>query len=263
MINLKRELGAVVLVLVAAGGHATAQPAQPTQPATSDDSAPVSCPPPPGESNEACPAPQQAPQAQAQPQPLPPPPPGPAPEAQPEDWLRTVGFGLSAGGGVSDFTGSAMRSETSTGGSWTVNAILGTRSYLAGEIAYIGSAQSANNLTAAVSNQSLTLVGNGAQGDLRFNTMIHSTWQPFFFGGVAWRHYSLSSNGPVVGDISNGNNVLEVPAGLGLAAYFDEFMVDVRGDYRFSWFGSALEPVGQGTGSLNRWDVAATIGYNY
>ena len=257
MINLKRELGAVALVMLAAGGNATAQPAQPT---TSDDSGPVSCPPPPGESNEACPAPQQAPQAQAQPLP---PPPAPAPEAQPEDWLRTVGFGISAGGGVSDFAGSTMRSETSTGGSWTVNAILGTRSYLAGELAYIGSAQSANGLTAAVSNQSLTLVGNGAQGDLRFNTMIHSIWQPFFFGGVAWRHYTLSSNGPIIGDISNGNNVLEVPAGLGLAAYFDEFMVDVRGEYRFTWFGDALVPPGQSTGSLDRWGVAATIGYNY
>lgn len=174
-----------------------------------------------------------------------------------------VGFSISAGGGVDDFARSFMRSETSTGGSWNVRATLGTRSYLAGEVSYIGSAQGANGLTAVQSTNSLTLVGNGAQAALRLNATTNQVLQPFIFGGVAWRHYSLSSNGPIIGDISSNDNVLEVPAGLGLGAYFDQFMFDVRGEYRFAWFGSSLEPPGQGTGSLDRWGVSATIGYNY
>ena len=89
MINLKRELGAVALILAAAGGSAYAQPATP---ATSDDSEPVSCPPPPGESSEACPAPAPTPPPAAQPEPLPPPPAAPAAETGTEDWLRMVGF---------------------------------------------------------------------------------------------------------------------------------------------------------------------------
>src|SRR5262249_47275711 len=154
----------------------------------------VSCPPPPGESNEACPKETQQPVAQEQPAPA------PAPEAPAQEWYMTLGYVISAGGGVSDFANTTMRDLTNTGGDWNVRLGVGTRSYVMGEVSYISSAQGINAL--GLENNA-TLVGNGAQLALRLNGTVNYPVQPFIFGGVAWRHYNLSHNGPNLSDVSN------------------------------------------------------------
>jgi len=255
MMTLKEKLSGIALTILV-GGTAYAQtapandpaPAQPspTAQASNDDSSEtVSCPTTPSANAPAgCPQPAPAPQ------------PAYEPEGAPAgtNWVHDVGVALSVGGGVDDFAGS-MHDTTNIGGGWDARLTFGTRSYVAGEISYIGSAQTYNT----IANNSGTLTGNGAQAALRLNAGTDYPVQPFAFGGVAWRHYNLTSSTAAVADVAQNADVLEVPVGGGLAAYFDNLMLDVRGEYRFSWFGSDL--TSGGSGSLNRWGVSGNIGY--
>jgi hypothetical protein len=66
----------------------------------------------------------------------------PVPVTETEEWYTTLGFGLTIGGGVSGFTDETFRDTTNDGGNWDVRGTIGTRSYIAGEASYLGSAQS-------------------------------------------------------------------------------------------------------------------------
>ena len=176
--------GIALAVFAASAGRAQAQSSPPLTPSGNDQSAPAaSCPQEQGADTSGNPAPA----------------PAPAPEqavavAAPEpsqSWLDTFGFGIEAGGGVDAFAGSTMRDTTSTGGSWDVRAIFGTRSYIAFEASYIGSAQSINSL--GLSNDAV-LLGNGAQLDIRLNGTRFYMVQPFIYGGGAWRNYMLEED---------------------------------------------------------------------
>lgn len=261
MIKLKHQLVVAMLGVLPMATAAYAQPAP-----TTDDSEPVSCPPGNGEPNAACPQPaQQAPQPPAAPsqtvvvQPTPPPP-------QPESYegpvvrqyAHTPWFGMMFGGGVDDFAGSAFRGATRTGGGWNVRLMFGQHSFLGAEVAYIGSAQEIQGLGVRTNNP--VLVGNGVEGDLRLNGTRYSFLQPFIFGGVAWRHYTLSQGQSAFADLSNTSNVLEVPAGLGLAVYVGHVIIDARGEYRFAFGGDSNE---NGNPSLDRWGASGNLGFEF
>jgi hypothetical protein len=174
-------------------------------------------------------------------------------------WYDTYGIAITAGGGAEGFTGSTMRNATSIGGSWNVRGTIGTRSFLALEGLYIGSAQSINAL--GLSNHAI-LVGNGAQGNVRLNFATHHPVQPFLFGGAAWRHYSLTNSSFNTSDVASSQNVFETPVGLGVAAYLGGgFMFDVRAEYRWSWGGHLL--AGQDDLQMDRWGVNGNLGFQF
>jgi hypothetical protein len=252
--NMKLHLGSVATLVVAVGAHAYAQPVVPA-----DDNS--------------CPNPDTAQCPQTAPPPttttnttntinIPPPEPAAPPpqtnfSAAPEPHYEGVpgGLAFSVGGGVDDFAQSDARRMTNMGGSWTARLTFGTRSYIAGEASYIGSAQ---NTQPVINANSRTLYGNGAQGALRLNALTTYWMQPFAYGGAAWRHYSLSSGG-------NNSDVLEIPVGLGIATYMQELMLDVRGEYRFAVADSGSIPeLALGThnsSALDRWGVTGNLGY--
>lgn len=182
-------------------------------------------------------------------------------------WYDQLGFGLTLGGGVDDFVGDAFRSTTNIGGGWFVRFIAGTRSWLALEASYIGSAQSINAI--GLSNNAV-LVGNGIEGALRFNLNVvpNRYVQPFLYGGVAWRHYDLSNVSINVSDVNDSDDVVEVPVGIGLGGYIGGFMADVRGEYRGAW-GNNLIPAFAGDndgaiiGSMDRWAVQGSLGMEF
>lgn len=276
MTNLKLELGGIALIAMAAGGTAFAQaagdqPAQ-NQPAPNAQPSPPTPQPPPPDDNApiTCPVPNQPGQAQGQYQGQynpPPPPPSMAPTpvysetTQEYNWVHDVGLAFEVGGGVDDFVGTTMRDTTGTGGSWDARLTLGTRSYVAGELSYIGSAQSINRLGLSTNSE---LIGNGAQAALRLNGTIDEPIQPFLYGGAAWRHYSLNNSGANLSDVTNNVDVFEVPVGVGLASYIGGLMLDVRGEYRFAWGNDTLVPNNNGSSaSLDRWGVTGNIGYAF
>ena len=239
------------------------QPApEPAQQPAQNDSDQVSCPPDnPNESSAACPKPDTQPQpAQAMPAPVPTEPSAPLAGVPPQEWYDIAGMALSVGGGVEDFAGSTLRNTTATGGSWDARLTIGTRYWVAGELSYIGSAQSVH----ALGLSSSTMVGNGAQAALRLNATMNYPFQPFVYGGAAWRHYSLSSSGVNLSDIASSADVFELPVGVGFAAYYSNLMLDVRGEYRFAWGGGDFVPTPNGgNASLDRWGVSGNIGFEF
>jgi len=261
MNNDRRVLGGIALLVLATTGRANAQaPNQNPNLTPGDTASPEACPAPPA----ACPAPTPPPTPPPQAAPAAPPPEPMAAEPthyeHEQDWVDTMGFGISAGGGVEDFSGSSMRSTTGTGGSWNVRATIGTRSYWALEGLYIGSAQTIDRL--GLEHNSY-LVGNGAQADLRLNATTTYPVQPFIYGGGAWKYYSLSNTSVNVSDVSNNTNVFELPAGVGIAGKYEGLMLDARGEYRWSWGGDLIANGTGGHLDMSRWGVNANIGYEF
>jgi len=264
MRNLRLKLGGIVVLVAAIGGNAAAQdpppvaddpnaPKQPDAqpPATSEDE-PIQCP---------------APVAQAGPTNAPPPNYNQQPyneqpsETHYHDWWHETGFAISAGGGASQFVGTTMRDLTGTAGDWTVRLTLGTRSFIAGEVSYIGSAQSISALGLPTNSD---LIGNGAQAVLRLNGTVDYGVQPFIYGGAAWRHYSLHENGPNLSDVANSTNALEVPLVVGIAGYWNGVMLDSRGEYRFGWTNNDIVTTANGNSpNMARWQATGNIGYEF
>lgn len=265
MLNSKLEFAGAALLVLVAGGSAFADDPPPSQqptgaaPAgdttTATTTEEVTCPAP----QASCPPQTQTAAMPTEPEPAPP----PAEYTPAYNWVHDVGLGLSVGGGVDDFASSALRNTTNTGGSWNARLTLGTHSYVAGELSYIGSAQTIQRLGLASNTE---LVGNGAQAVLRLNGTIHYMFQPFIFGGAAWRHYSLNTSSTNLSDVSSSNDAFEVPLGLGAAAYFEGLMIDVRGEYRFGWTNNPIIPESATSASnpaADRWGVTGNIGYSF
>ena len=191
--------------------------------------------------------------------------PMPAEEEPHALWYERLGVGLSIGGGVDGFVGDTLTDATSTGGSWNVRATFGTRQYIAGEISYIGSAQS---IDAIGLDTDSTLIGNGLQGALRINVLKSYYVQPFLYGGAAWRHYDLSNDTFNTSDVADSSDVFELPVGVGIAGYIGGFMADLRGEYRGAW-GDDLVPEFDDNsddtifGEMDRWGVTASLGMEF
>jgi hypothetical protein len=187
--------------------------------------------------------------------------PEPYVEAPHENWLQSVGLGFSIGGGVDDFASDTMRSTTGTGGGWHVRATLGTKSILAFEGSYIGSAQ---NIDALGLDNDALLIGNGIQGAGRLNFVTDFPVQPFAYAGAAWRHYDITESNVNTSDIANSDDVAEFPAGVGVSGYLWGMMADIRGEYRFAT-GEDLAPSNNNSGdaTMDRWGVEGSLGFAY
>jgi hypothetical protein len=258
----------IATTLTLAGGTAFAD-----EPALTPEPGAPACEPAtcPAQTTQAEPVPvQPAPQPMPQPQPQP----MTYPEStdtvvvtEPEHpWYIPRGFGLAIGGGVDDFVGDTASGTTGTGGSWTVRGTIGTRSMLALEGSYIGSAQSIDRL--GLDNDAV-LVGNGAQADVRLN-LLEEEVQPFIYAGGAWRHYSISNETFNTSDVNDNADVFELPVGVGVAGYIPGgFMADVRAEYRAAWgddlFPDTSDNDSDNTigGSLDRFGVTGNIGAEF
>jgi len=139
------------------------------------------------------------------------------------------GIGVALGGGVEGFAGDTLRNTTDPGGAWDVRLSLGMKSPLALEAAYVGSAQQINAL--GLSGNAY-LVGNGAQADARLNVTGDPAIQPFVYGGVAWKRYSIRNETANTSDLIDNDDVLEVPLGVGISSRYAGLMLDLRGEYR-------------------------------
>lgn len=267
MTTLKRELwgSCVAIAVTAATGTAFAQAPDDSQlpPDANDPGAPVE--------------PTTTPPTYTPPPAYPPPEAGPPPEPSQYDYeseqgymgpmgtLKRIGLSFSLGGGVEGFTDDDMRDFTNVGGNWTARIVLGTRSPIAFEATYFGSAQSIDALGLP---GDAVLVSNGVGGALRVNATTNVPVQPFIFGGLAWAHYNVTRSSQNFSDIRNNDNVLEFPVGLGVAGYWQGLTLDVRGEVRFAVDEDLVPKFGSTRAdddfaSMHRWGVTATVGYNF
>ena len=254
MLTLNRLTGALATCVLVAATSAYADEPTLTDPPSKCDKVPADCP---GAQAQTEPAP--APQA------TPPPPMAMEEPAVERPWYDRIGYGLSLGGGVDDFVGSEARDFTNVGGSWNLRFTAGTKSYLALEGSYIGSAQSINVLGL---DTNAVLVGNGHPGCVAYQRRGNYVVQPFVYGGAAWRNYSLSNTVINTSDVTDNANEFEVPLGIGFAGYIHGFMADVRGEYRFAWGDELVPRIGLGDSgsidtSLDRWGVTGNIGMEF
>jgi hypothetical protein len=265
MSKIKGELWAACILVAMTTGTALAQsPEDPSQPVTTDEAKSTTT-----STTDTTPAPNPAPAPATVIVTPPPPPPAPViyQEREPgtADAMKRIGMSLSFGGGLAEFTNQTMRDTTGTAGTWAVRATLGTKSPLGFEGSYIGSAQTINAL--GIENDAM-LVGNGVQGALRLNAVIGSPITPFVFGGVAWNHYSLTNTATNTSAISDTDDLLEVPVGLGIGGSWKGLGYDVRGEMRFATNEDLVPQLsaGRDNGShadMHRWGVNATLGWGF
>lgn len=176
--------------------------------------------------------------------------------------MEEYGLNLTAGGGVGGFTQEEMRDTTKVGGLWDVRAAFGTRKPLGIEAAYIGSAQA---IDAIGLDANAILIGNAVEALARVNVLPEDDIGPYLFVGGAWKRYDLTNVDTNTSDVSDYDNLLEIPMGIGFAYRSGNFVGDLRGEFRASAYAD-LVPMGDGTAdsaAMHTWGASARVGYAF
>jgi hypothetical protein len=197
----------------------------------------------------------------------------PAPGEAPPPMYTRFGLGLAVGGGVMGFVDSDTQGFTDAGGSWEARLTFGTRSPVALEAAYVGSAQ---NIEALGLDEDAFLLGTTLEGAARVNILRDFAVQPYLFGGLGWTRYSISNESFNTSSIENSENMGHVPVGAGLGfRALGGLMVDVRGTFRAAFnddiMGEQLDeepsdvvPDPDDTrAELDSWNLTAKLGWEF
>lgn len=177
-------------------------------------------------------------------------------DAGSRDLLTPLGEYFLVGGGVTDFSKDATKDRFDTGGAWDVRLGIGSRYFVGAEAAYVGAA-----LNAKGAGPDLRM--NGAEGVVRVQYPYASgRWlvEPFAFGGLGWSHLTLNNAAPGVKD---SDEIGVVPFGAGVTVAYDRLLIDARFTYRTTFNEDLALGAGQGTPSLERWAVGASVGYEF
>ncbi len=174
------------------------------------------------------------------------------------DLLTPYGEYILLGGGVTDFTEDAVKDRFDVGGAWDLRLGFGSRFYVGGELAYVGSA--ARGSGAGAGSDLLT---NGAEAVLRLQYPYDAGgWlvEPFAFGGIGWSHLSIRDAPP---GLKDSDDVGVVPFGAGITVGRGHLLLDARFTYRTSFDEDIAFAPNQAAASLERWTVGASVGYEF
>jgi len=181
--------------------------------------------------------------------------------------LTPVGLYGYVGGGVTDFTQPGVSGATHVGGDWNARLGIGSRSILGAEVGYVGGAR---DITSLGLNSGAFLLNNGLEGLARLNVPItapamHTLIEPYTFGGIGWQRYQLANATTNTSSVSDRDDIMTVPMGVGLALGFGGFSIDGRATYRQAFFSDLLgSPTSSfAPTSLNSWDVGASVGFEF
>lgn len=168
---------------------------------------------------------------------------------------RLAGLGAYAllGGGVTDFSDSAVRDRLDVGGGWDARVGVGNRFYVGGELGYVGSFRSFKG-----SDSDLAL--NGGEAIVRLQYPYASgAWlvEPFAFGGIGWNHLSIRKAAPGVKDSAD---IGVVPFGGGVTVGYRRVLLDARFTYRSTFNDEVTLAPGTTTSDLSHWAVGASVG---
>ena len=173
----------------------------------------------------------------------------------------SIGISLGLGGGVTNYVGTEMNDVTDVGGSYEVRATIGTRLFVAGEAAYVGSRR---GITTPVSGASLGhIFSNGLEGALRVQYPLYTGgWmiEPFAFGGLGWAHYGI--DGAFTASTAS-DDVLTVPFGAGISAAWNGLFLEGRFTYRPVYNEDLFVNANGNAVSLNNWTAGALVGYEF
>lgn len=175
------------------------------------------------------------------------------------DLLTPYGMSLTVGGGVTAFTDQQMQDATDPGGAWEARFTAGTREYIGLEAAYIGSAQ---GITALGLDSDAILVGSGVEATARVN-LLKGEIQPYVLAGAGWMHYQLENADFNNSDVTEDDDVLEVPLGAGIGYRYRHLILDARGLFRPVAFSDLIGPQGDTQTDLHSWAALVRGGFEF
>lgn len=188
-----------------------------------------------------------------------------------EDWPASVyGISLSLGAGLQDFTDSSMTSTTDPGGVWDVRGVIGTRTPVALEAAYVGTAQGIDARFGE--DTTATLVGTGLEGAVRLNLIPLEDFTPYAFAGLGWKRYDVVGADFRTADtgIRDEDDLLEIPMGGGLSFRNQGFVADARFTYRAAagedlviTDDSAPDEANPDKAGMDTWGVSGRVGWEF
>jgi hypothetical protein len=157
-----------------------------------------------------------------------------------EDHLVTdMGVGVLIGGGSMNRLTDREANATSTGGTWHLRGVIGTRSFLAAEVAYLGAATPVAAGIDVVEEDAI-LMSNGGEANLRGQIPIPVGMDedvmvaPFLTAGVGVQAHDLvRTDTDLTDDGAIGDDVtFHLPVAGGLAVATEGFIADARVSYR-------------------------------
>jgi hypothetical protein len=190
--------------------------------------------------------------------------PGVSGRAGDEHIRSRIGMTVQAGAGLTNFTGSRASDATNVGAYGELRTVIGTRTFIGGELAYLGSTRSTSSTSATGWHTSLT--GNGGEADVRLQLpMVTSKGillEPFVLAGIGWTHFSYDTRSLTAPKVSD--DVGTIPFGGGLAFGYRGFTADARFTYRptFGVSDSFVGPLLNG-GGLQAWTMGLMVGLEF
>lgn len=171
------------------------------------------------------------------------------------DTLIAPGMSATLGGGVSGFTQEEPREFSDIGAGWDARFTVGTRSIIAGEIAYIGTSR---DVTALGLDSSAFLQSHGGEVDARLN-LLPGMIQPYILAGAGFTYYQLTNEDFNTSSIADSETVAHFPLGVGAALRYEGFVVDARGVYRPTLQGDLFSEDTQ----MNTWGANLNLGTEF
>ena len=87
------------------------------------------------------------------------------------------------------------------------------------------------------------------------------------FAGLAWRRYNVTNTATNLSDINDQDDVLEIPAGIGIAYRYKGLLLDARGEFRAATDNDLMPRFDVGGlrehAEMHRYGVNASIGYEF
>lgn len=170
--------------------------------------------------------------------------------------LTPLGEYVLVGGGVTDFTEEAVKDRFDVGGSWDLRLGFGSRFYVGGEVAYVGTGRGGDG-------SGSDLLSHGAEAVLRVQyPYATGSWllEPFVFGGIGWSNVSIRDAAP---GLKDGDDLGVVPFGGGVTLGHGRLLLDARFTYRTTFDEDLALSVGEDPANLEQWGVTAALGYEF
>lgn len=180
--------------------------------------------------------------------------------------LHHEGLAVSVGGGVTAYTDSRAREALGTGEYWEVRGLLGARSFIGNEVAYVGSSRAIRSAAfegGPGSGDNGRLLGNGVEVAARLNLPLQLASvgvAPFIFVGPGFSHLSVVGSDGVPSGMKTSDTVLVLTSGAGVAVTHRKLVLGARFTHREA-YGADVIRVGGENANLRSWSLALTVGH--
>lgn len=172
---------------------------------------------------------------------------------------------VQVGAGFANTTEGGAKQFTDPGMMWTLRGIWAPRSLIGVEAAYVGSAQSVENLGTG----DALLFRNGVEALVRvgrsFDLTARTHVMPYAAAGLGWAFYNIAGEEDLADGVRDNDNVFTTPIGFGVGGGYDAYTLDLRFMFRPVYGDEMFRDVNPGiiTAGLNTVTLSAAVGYTF